>query len=441
MIKYFVLDTNVLIHNPNSIYSFSDNTVVIPITVIEELDSLKSISDKKGMHARAVLREIDNLVRKGALSKGANIKSGGTLQILYNNPETQIKDLNLEVNDNKILMTALELQKKGKTVFFISKDLNARIKAEALGIKARDYEKEKVEYGSLYKGWKEILLKSDEINSFYKENHYTLNNHHFIENEYALIKAENGGTSTALAKYDSQNNQLIRFNDQIHIFGVKALNMEQRFAMDLLLNDQIKLVTLVGPAGTGKTLLAIACGLFKTIAPTPTFDKMLVARPIIPMGKDIGYLPGSKDQKLSYWMRPIFDNLEYILKNEKLGNITSEVLKTPKDRIDYLLKNDLIEIEALTYIRGRSIPQQFIIVDEAQNLTPHEIKTIISRAGKDTKIVLTGDPEQIDNAYLDANSNGLSYTVERLKNNKLVGHVYLSKGERSELANIAMEKL
>lgn len=441
MTKNFVLDTNVLIHNPNAIYSFTDNNVVIPITVIEELDNLKNSSDKKGMHARAVLREIDAQVRKGALNKGAKLNNGGTLKILNEEKSLDFPDMDPNLNDNKIIAVALDIQKKNETVFFISKDLNARIKAEALGIKARDYEKEKVEYSSLYKGWKEVLLSTDEINTFYKDGEIEVKSHQFNPTEYALIKANDGGTSTAIVRYNPVSDKLEHFEHDRMALGIKALNMEQKFAFDLLLNNDVKLVTLVGPAGTGKTLIAIACALQQTLGEKQSYDKILVARPVIPMGKDIGYLPGSKDQKLSYWMRPIFDNLDFVLKKESFHNITTEPLKSTKEKVDYLLNSDILEIEALTYIRGRSIPQQFMIVDEAQNLTPHEIKTIISRAGQDTKIVLTGDPEQIDNPYLDANSNGLTYTVERLKGNKIVGHIFLSKGERSELANLAFEKL
>ncbi|MFC1504299.1 PhoH family protein [Spirochaetota bacterium] len=442
MAKNFILDTNVLIHYPYAIYSFADNNVVIPITVIEELDRLKTSSDKKGMHAREVLREIDSLIKKGALNKGAKIKSGGTLRIYLTSKTTAIPNMDISVNDNKILGVALEIQKKkGETVFFISKDVNARIKAEALGIKARDYEKQKVEYETLYKGWKEVQISTNEINQLYKDKKIKVKGFTFNQNEFALIRANDGTTSSAICKYDPMGDELLLMSDANEAMGIRPLNLEQRIGFDLLLNDSIKLVTLVGQAGTGKTLIAIACGLVKTIGKNAVYERLLVARPIIPLGKDIGYLPGSKDRKLSYWMQPIFDNLEFILRNEKLTAGKDERDETSIDRIDYLINSNILEIEALTYIRGRSIPHQFIIVDEAQNLTPHEIKTIISRAGEGTKIVLTGDPEQIDNPYLDANSNGLTYTVEHLKNDKLVGHVLLTKSERSPLASLAAEEL
>lgn len=442
MIKTFVLDTNVLIHNPMAIYSFTDNNVIIPITVIEELDNFKNSPDKKGMHARQILREIDACVKKDALKKGAKIKSGGTLKIVLYPEVTSLPNLDLTKNDNKILAVAYELQKKEKMVFFISKDVNARIKAEALGIKARDYEKEMVEYSTLYRGWREIKINDEKIDEIFKNNELELKSYTFYENEYVLLKSGEGNNSSAICRYDSIQKKLYLLKNDFKVMGIHALNLEQKFTIDLLLNDNIKLVTLVGQAGTGKTLMAIACGLAKTIGNDKVYEKLLVARPVIPLGKDIGYLPGSKNEKLSYWMQPIFDNLDFILKNSNFSIAKqNETQNSIQDTTDYLIKSNIIEIEALTYIRGRSIPHQFLIVDEAQNLTPHEIKTIISRVGIGTKIVLTGDPEQIDNPYLDANSNGLSYIVERFKDKKIVGHMFLSKSERSELAALAVEYL
>lgn len=437
--KCFVLDTNVLLHNPHCIHSFADNTVIIPVTVIEELDRFKANSDKKGMHAREVLREIDGLIKKGALKKGAKMNNGGTLMIAFSPRDAKLPDMDSQLTDNKILAVALYLQKRGNAVFFISKDINARIKAEALGIKAADYEKEKVEYSSLYKGWREISIPKEEINKLYTENTLEIKGYTFFENEHILVRDKEGSGSSAICRYQSANNCLIPIKGEFSALGIKPLNVEQRFAFDLLLNDDVKLITLVGQAGTGKTLMALACGLSKVMGKEACYERLLVARPIIPLGKDIGYLPGSVEKKLMYWMQPIYDNLEFILKM----SISSkpEDVSTSDLTIDSLMRSDTIEVEALTYIRGRSIPNQFLVVDEAQNLTPHEVKTIVSRAGEGTKIVLTGDPDQIDNPYLDANSNGLAYTVERLKKHKIFGHVLLTKSERSDLASLAVNEL
>ncbi len=439
MKKNFVLDTNVLIHNPHSLYSFADNNVIIPIVVIEELDKFKTSPDKKGMHAREVLREIDGLIKKGALKKGAKMSNGGTLIISFGPKDVELPDIDARLNDNKILAVAWDLQRKKEIVFFISKDINARIKAEVLGIKSADYEKQKVEYSHLYKGWREIEISKGELNQLYTQDSLESKGYTFLENEHVLVKAKEDPSSSAICRYNLAENTLIPIKKEFSAMGIHPLSMEQRFAFDLLLNDEIKLVTLVGQAGTGKTLMAIACGLSMVMEKTSLYERLLVARPIIPLGKDIGYLPGSKEKKLTYWMQPIYDNLEFILKRSMIQKIKG--VSTSDLTVENLMRSDLIQVEALTYIRGRSIPDQFLIVDEAQNLTPHEIKTIVSRAGEGTKIVLTGDPDQIDNPYLDANSNGLSYIVERLKKSKIFGHVFLTKSERSELASLAVEEL
>jgi len=438
MTKYFVLDTNVLIHNPQALNSFADNNVVIPMTVIEELDTFKSASDKKGMHSRQVLREIDSLVKKDAITKGARMKNGGTLWIKMSAEKIQLPGMSLEKNDNKILSVAKEIQEQGGVVFFISKDLNARIKAEALGIKARDYEKQQVEYTSLYTGWKDAAVNKDIIAEVYREGKFKPKGFTLLENQYCRLLADKESKTSAICRYNFIDGVLEPLTEKCDAMGITPLNMEQRFAMDLLLNPSVSLVTLVGQAGSGKTLIAIATALAQTIDKKPLYEKILIARPIIPMGKDIGYLPGDKEQKLSYWMQPIFDNLSFIMKRSKSDANNKD---TAEEAVQYLLKTKIIEIEALTYIRGRSIPNQFMIVDEAQNLTPHEVKTIISRAGEHTKIVMTGDPDQIDNPYLDANSNGLTYAVERLKGKSLFGHILLSKSERSPLASLAVENL
>jgi PhoH-like ATPase len=444
MTKYFVLDTNVLLHNPASIFSFTDNTVVIPINVIEELDHFKSSSDKNGMHARQVLREIDALIKKGALDRGAKLDNGGRLRIGFVPRDTKLPtDMDRSIADNKILSVALEFQEHGKdAVFFVSKDVNARIKAHALGIKSRDYEKQQVEYLSLYAGWREVSVSDELMSKLYEEGKIAIPGVTFHPNEFAALRLPEANARDVLCRWNNEDEGLRILKDGQSCFGIKPLNREQRFAFELLLDDRVQLVSLVGQAGTGKTLIALACALEKTLQLKPTYERVLVARPVIPMGRDIGYLPGTKDQKLSYWMRPIFDNLDFLLARAKpSAELGLPVHRDKKLSVEDLQQANILEIEALTYIRGRSIPNQFIVVDEAQNLTPHEIKTIISRAGRGTKIVLTGDPEQIDNPYLDANSNGLTYLAERLKNEKLFGHVLLSKSERSPLAAMAVQKL
>jgi PhoH-like ATPase len=367
------------------------------------------------------------------------MSNGGTLVIAFLPRDIRIPDVDSELTDNKILSIAWHLQKKGNVVFFISKDINARIKAEALGIKSADYEKEKVEYSDLYKGWREMAISRDDMNKLSVEGTLELKGYSFFDNEQVSVRVKDSTGTPLLCRHDSSQGTIAVIRQDLSAMGIRPLNMEQRFAFELLLDDDIKLVSLVGQAGTGKTLIALACGLSKVMAKESLYERLLVARPIIPLGKDIGYLPGSKEKKLTYWMQPIYDNLEFILKTSLASK--PEGVAMSDLTVESLMHSDTIEVEALTYIRGRSIPNQFMIVDEAQNLTPHEIKTIISRAGEGTKIVLTGDPDQIDNPYLDANSNGLSYTVERLKKHKIFGHILLAKSERSELASVAVNEL
>ena len=435
--KYFVLDTNVLLYSPESLHAFGENVVVIPLTVVEELDKFKSLSDKKGKHARSVLRTIDKVIHKGALlNKGAKLKNGGRLLIAMAMAEIPIDS---GINDNKILAIALHIQKEGHEVFFISKDLNARIKSEVLGIRANDFDKEMVEYQLLYKGWRELSVKNDLFEQFAQKHEMPVIQG-LIPHECVMIKNEDDPKNSLIGRYDPVMQAVTQITHKQEAMGIHPVNLEQRFSYELLMDQRVSLVTLIGPAGTGKTLLALACGIEQVIGKHSHYEKILVARPIIPMGKDIGYLPGTKDQKLNYWMQPIFDNITFLLNNNDQTEAKDKFVKRD-NKMDYLLDTGLLEVEALTYIRGRSIPNQFIVIDEAQNLTPHEVKTIISRAGKGSKIVLAGDPEQIDNPYLDANSNGLTYTAEKLKDQRIVGHMYLSKSERSELASIAASVL
>ena len=430
--KTFVIDTNVLIHRPDAILSFRDNDVIVPLWVLEELDRLKSSSDEKGRSARHAIRFMDEQSRKGDLSHGVKVGNGIVLKVAMTHIESAQGQLLQDKIDNKIILAAATLQKQGKNVFFVSKDINARVKAKALGIRAVDYETQKVNIEELYSGWRRIGISEEGLRDFRTHRKIEVQDK-IAPNEFVVFSRGNSGSEYESADALGRNRDgMVRYLTMKPkpILGISPLNPEQVMAFNLLLDDSVPLVSLVGKAGTGKTLLAISAGLHKVIE-EKQYDRVLVSRPVIPMGKDIGYLPGDKEAKLSHWMQPIFDNLDLIIGGKKEG-IRS---------LEWLTTNKMLEIEALTYIRGRSLPRQFLIVDEAQNLTPHEIKTVVSRAGKETKVVLTGDPYQIDSPYLDTSSNGLSYLVESLKGQELFGHVTLEHSERSPLAELAAEKL
>jgi len=430
MKKIFVLDTNVLLHNAGALNVFADNEVVLPIDVIEELDIFKKDSDEKGRNARAAIRMLDELRQRGKLGEGVPLESGGMLRIVMHVDANGPLDTSGQERDNRILTVAYDLQKKGNCVVFVSKDINARVKADALGIKAVDFEKQKVDIGRLYSGWKEVTVDRKDIDSFYDKKSLKIKVDGLFPNQYVLLKDNMDEKHTALARFFFKENRMVPLRpDVADVWGIRPRNKEQSMALDLLMNDNVKLVTLVGQAGTGKTLLALAAGLKKTID-GHVYKRMLVSRPVIPMGRDIGFLPGTKEEKLINWMQPIYDNLEYIL-----------TIRRRKERIENLIDTGLLQLEALTYMRGRSIPNQFIIIDEAQNLTPHEIKTVVTRVGNNTKMVLTGDPYQIDSPYLDSSSNGLSYAVERMKGQEMFGHVTLTRNERSNLASLTAKLL
>ncbi|MDD5482469.1 MAG: PhoH family protein [Kiritimatiellae bacterium] len=440
MKKTFVLDTNVLLHNSNCIESFADNTVVIPMAVIEELDKFKSNNDELGRNARQVIRRLDRLRKRGRLGEGVPMENGGVLKIMVEKQLAAGTVLEEDIPDNKIIRVAYHLQKSGEKVIFVSKDINARLKSDALGIQTMDFEKQKVNFDELYAGYRTVRLSPQRIAEFEQTGILKIKIPTIFPNEFVMLSAENNQQAepdkkTPVMARASDQDTLVKLSPQSEgAWNIKPRSIEQQMSLELLMDDKVQLVTLVGTAGTGKTLLALAAGLEQTIK-QKKYDKMLVSRPIMPLGKDIGYLPGDKESKLMNWMQPIFDNLAYLMRDG------SNPRQSVRERIEKLQRDHVVELEALTYIRGRSIPKQYVIIDEAQNLTPHEIKTIISRSGEDTKMVLTGDPSQIDNPYLDSNSNGLSYAVERLKPLSLHGHVTLTKSERSSLAAAAAELL
>jgi PhoH-like ATPase len=430
--KTFVLDTNVLLHDPKSFLKFKDNDVVIPLIVLEELDAYKKNHTELGQNAREVIRHIDSFqISEKKLQNGIKIEEGLTLRVPINSFQSKIKGfpLPLDRNSNRILFLAYQLEQSGENVVFISKDFVSRVKAEAMNLKSQDFLGLHTTYEDMHQGVRKINVLKKEIDGFYKDGHLaSLEN--FLANEYCVLTSPEN--SSAICKY---NQKIAKLEPLIHIkkdiWGIKPLNVEQKCALDLLIREDIPLVSLIGPAGTGKTLMALACGMRKVFDEN-IYSKILVSRPIVPLGKDIGYLPGTKEEKLYHWMQPIYDNLEVLCQN-----VNGEA--NAKSSLEWIMESGKIEMEAVTYIRGRTLPKAYMIIDEAQNLTPHEIKTIVSRAGKGTKVVLTGDPTQIDNPYLDKDSNGLTHIIGKFKNQKLFGCIFLDKTERSELAALAAE--
>jgi PhoH-like ATPase len=440
--KNFVLDTNVLLHDPRSIFGFEDNDVVIPIYVIEEIDNFKRDLSTLGRNARQVSRQLDEFRAQGKLREGVSIgPDHGHIRVLM--AERKLSPNHAAEGhsvDDKILAVALDLleREKGTPTVFVTKDTNLRIRADALGLHAVDYDVEGLSaLDELWSGIDEVDVDAEGVNEFYASG--TLACPPAADppppNAFVVLRDRGNPQHSAVGKYSAARQAFVQLikTPKEGVWGIRPRNKEQSFVLDLLLNDEVRLVTIVGKAGTGKTLLAIAAGLQKTME-DGVYQKLLVSRPIFPLGRDIGYLPGSVEEKLNPWMQPIFDNVEYLM------NLSRSDKKAGRGYHE-LLDLGILEIEPLTYIRGRSIPNQFIIVDEAQNLTPHEVKTIITRVGDGTKIVLTGDPYQIDNPYVDQTNNGLVHVVNRFRNERLAGHITMQKGERSPLAELAANLL
>ncbi len=437
--RTFVLDTNVLLYDPRALFVFKEHDVIIPITVIEEVDRFKKDLNETGRNARLVSRYMDQLRAQGSLSDGVRLAEGGLLRVELGRPATLPRGLKGDTGDNLILQTVKSMHDQGeRPVVLVTRDTNMRLKADAMGIQAEDYLHAHIEVDEYYSGVTTVEIDPARINEFYDKGSLPRDvvQEELFPNQFVLLGA--GERQSAMARYDARRERLKmvgRYKEGV--WGIRARNKEQLFALELLLDDSLSLVTIDGHAGTGKTLLAIACGL-QRVADDKRYRRLLVSRPIFPMGRDLGFLPGDVNEKLNPWMKPIFDNLEVLLSSPE-----SEGGGRPGAPPSYqpLLDQRLLEVEPLTYIRGRSLPRQFVVIDEAQNLTPHEVKTVITRAGEGTKVVLTGDPNQIDNPYVDATSNGLTYVVERFKRSAIAGHITLRKGERSELAQQAAQLL
>lgn len=438
MAKLFVLDTSVLLFDHFSIHNFQDNNVAIPITVLEELDNFKIGNETKNFEARGAIRVLDNLSAHKGLNKWVSLgKSKGKLKIVL--PKETLLQNAEEIygkgkNDHKIINSALTLKEDHPRtkVILVTKDINLRLKAKALGLDAEDYLTGKVtDMESVKESFINVEnLEADQIRELYKSKSIKekgILKDFKIANGYYIL---NNCTESALARYDSQKDTIECVEKQ-YAYGVKPKNAEQTFALDALLNEEIKLVALQGVAGTGKTLLALAAALEQR----NKYEHIILTRPIIPLNnRDIGFLPGDADDKISPYMQPLWDNLKFI---KSLFRENGRKRKMLED----IEESGMIEITALNFIRGRSLTNAIFIIDEAQNLTPHEIKTIITRAGEGTKIIFTGDIHQIDTPYMDEQSNGLTYIIDRLKGNHLFAHVKLEKGERSELANLANQLL
>jgi PhoH-like ATPase len=433
-VKNYVLDTNVLLHDARAMYAFADNAVIIPIYVIEEIDTFKKDQSELGRNARQVARLLDEHRSQGGLSHPQPLGNGGTVRVALAKNPPKNPSYDSRSMDQRILEIALEVRDEDpKTpTIMVTKDVNMRVRGDALGLLTADYEPEQISIDELYSGNREIGVPPGAIDEFYAHGGVAVDAPGVHANEFLTLKDDSG--KSALTRWDKGAGKAVPVKKlREGVWGIKPRNREQHFGLDLLLNDDVKLVTLVGKAGTGKTLLAIAAGLQK-VTEEQVFSKLLVSRPIFPLGRDIGYLPGDIEEKLNPWMQPIYDNLELLLGLNKTDK---------KDGRSYAELVDLgfVEIEPLTYIRGRSLPNVYMIVDEAQNLTPHEVKTIITRAGEGTKIILTGDPYQIDHPYLDSSNNGLTTVAERFKHEAIAGHVILTKGERSPLAELATQIL
>ena len=438
--KNYVIDTSVFLSDADALFSFANNDIFIPLKVLEEVDGHKKRQDSVGFHARKFIKHLDGLRANGSLNKGVRPNQGkGIIKVCdADYSDVLPRSLDLAIADHIILASALKVQKewdKRKTVV-VSRDINMRVIANSLGLEAEDYETLQAveDADKLYDGFEEILVDDQIIEHFYAGEEIILDEEQGVRlhpNQFLMLQSSANPKKTALCRFNAPHLPLkptLQKWPEIS-WGIKPRNKEQAFAFDLLFDDDVPLVTLIGKAGSGKTLMAIAAAMEQTLGMGKTiYKKIIISRPVQPLGKDIGFLPGTMEEKMLPWLKPIQDNLQMVVGHDKT-------------MLQSFMEKGQLEVEALTYIRGRSISDAFVIIDEAQNLTAHEVKTIITRIGDNTKIVLTGDVEQIDNIYTNETSNGLAFAVEKFKTYDLSGHITFKRGERSKLATLAAKIL
>jgi PhoH-like ATPase len=457
--KLFLLDTNVLVHDPKSLYSFGEHEVGIPFAVLEELDQFKGESSDRGYAARDVIRELDSLRARGFLGDGVKLDGGGKIRVLFSSGE-KFLPVFLDTPDNQIISTAMSLKNKNINVHFVSNDLNARVKADCLGIPTQDYSRTNTTEKEIYRGWVVVEAPSSQLKKPQPEElDELLQVYDLSPNEFVFLQARNNPYNFRIFRY--LGGKRFKIVDQQNLmWPVTARNPQQLMALDLLLDPEVKLISLIGPAGTGKTFLALLAGLQQTLS-GETYRKVLVSRPVIPLGPDIGYLPGDIQEKLRSWMQPMYDNIDFLSHAATVGAHMEQISEdadykrrqkkwkkrergsseTGLRSLDQLVREGVVSLEAITYMRGRSIPYQYVLIDEVQNLNAHEVKTLISRIGEGSKIILAGDPFQIDSPYLDVSSNGLVVATKKFRGQSLFGSVFLETSERSELSKLAGELL
>lgn len=437
--KIYVLDTNVYLTDANSLESFGESDIVIPLKVLDEVDKHKKRQDPVGAHARKTIRKLDKLREHGNLHQGVSLgESMGKVFAKTYDPFVLPDDLELENADNQIIATALTEKNNNpkKNVIVVSRDINMRVKCDSLGLDCQDYSLERAveDVSGLYTGYMTYLVDDQIIDNVYNDSPYYIDDEEIKvnPNQFVMLVSNANEKKTALVRFLSYNQPVKKVGTfKRGVWDLKPRNKEQSFALDLLMDPNIPVVSLIGKAGSGKTLLALASALHQTfgeVANDRVYGRIVVTKPVEPVGKDIGFLPGTMEEKMLPWLAPIQDNLQFLFGNDKMT-------------LEMHMDEGRIEVEAMTYIRGRSISNAFIIIDEAQNMNRHEIKTVLTRVGEGTKIVLTGDIEQIDNVYIDGTNNGLSYVVEKFKDQEIAGHITLLKGERSKVASVAAKLL